>query len=677
MGARIRRRGREVGFHDPAAWVLLIAVVLLAQVALWYARLYHYNVIDDAYISFNYSKNLMLGRGIVFNPGEYVEGYTNFLWIIALTPVFMVARALHADLTTAAILFNLVIALLDLCLVYWIARRMMRRSWVPVGLAIVLCVLDNSYQGYAVSGLENHLVLLCMLGALLFALGTSPRRWLWTGILLGLANLSRPDAGLFGATFALAFALDLVRKRGDDGSSRVTRAALLGKTVAIWLLITGVWFLWRWRYYGLLLPNTFYLKVASTFDGVQRGLEYSRTFLEDRYYLPVAALLALRWVHQPIVRWLLLFVLFHMAWITYVGGDFYTGHRFFIVLLPMLYLLIARTFDGVIAMVSSHRWWKPMRRNPILVASLIGALGGASGYGLAHFTNRLMERGPYTGEYLRWSDVVDGNVRYMRWLARFVRPGSSMVVGDIGAAGFFADLSVIDALGVVDPNTSRMKVSGFGKGKPGHEKWAPREYMLSKKPTYVKWGWISGDLTGNGYYLFTDFPQGIDPDGLWIKEDLVDGRFLPETAIHFDPSEVAFWTPSGSAFATFPTQGIIHGQLGVFGHAGSYVNTFTANEGDKATGRLLSPPFALVGDKMIVRVGGGRDPDKLRVSLLIDGKRVFYATGSNRENLGRRVWDIAPYKGKQARMEVVDIATGSWGHIMVDEAVQWVSNGRK
>lgn len=34
---------------------------------------------DDAFISFRYARNLLEGHGLVFNPGEYVEGYSNFL----------------------------------------------------------------------------------------------------------------------------------------------------------------------------------------------------------------------------------------------------------------------------------------------------------------------------------------------------------------------------------------------------------------------------------------------------------------------------------------------------------------------------------------------------------------------------------------------------------------------
>ena len=53
--------------------------------ALNYAR---FAPIDDAFISFpsRYAQNLAAGNGLVFNVGERVEGYTNFLWVILLAP---------------------------------------------------------------------------------------------------------------------------------------------------------------------------------------------------------------------------------------------------------------------------------------------------------------------------------------------------------------------------------------------------------------------------------------------------------------------------------------------------------------------------------------------------------------------------------------------------------------
>lgn len=39
---------------------------------------------DDAFISFRYARNLVEGHGLVYDLGEYVEGYSNFLWVLEL-----------------------------------------------------------------------------------------------------------------------------------------------------------------------------------------------------------------------------------------------------------------------------------------------------------------------------------------------------------------------------------------------------------------------------------------------------------------------------------------------------------------------------------------------------------------------------------------------------------------
>src|SRR3954462_15635353 len=47
-------------------------------------------VTDDAFISFVYSRNLARHGQLVFNLGERVEGYTNFLWTVLLAGLMKV-----------------------------------------------------------------------------------------------------------------------------------------------------------------------------------------------------------------------------------------------------------------------------------------------------------------------------------------------------------------------------------------------------------------------------------------------------------------------------------------------------------------------------------------------------------------------------------------------------------
>ena len=58
---------------------ILVAILLIVFILLSY----HYisNSVDDTYITFRYSRNLAHGFGPVYNPGERVEGYSNFLFM--------------------------------------------------------------------------------------------------------------------------------------------------------------------------------------------------------------------------------------------------------------------------------------------------------------------------------------------------------------------------------------------------------------------------------------------------------------------------------------------------------------------------------------------------------------------------------------------------------------------
>jgi len=74
---------------------LLIGAVLCSIIGYLFlfwlsAQIFSYTI-DDAYITFRYSKNLAAGFGPTYNPGlPPVEGYTTFLWMLIMTlPHFM------------------------------------------------------------------------------------------------------------------------------------------------------------------------------------------------------------------------------------------------------------------------------------------------------------------------------------------------------------------------------------------------------------------------------------------------------------------------------------------------------------------------------------------------------------------------------------------------------------
>ncbi|GGY22377.1 glycoside hydrolase family 32 protein [Streptomyces djakartensis] len=55
------------------------------------------------------------------------------------------------------------------------------------------------------------------------------------------------------------------------------------------------------------------------------------------------------------------------------------------------------------------------------------------------------------------------------------------------------------------------------------------------------------------------------------------------------------------------------------------------------------------------------------VNLIVDGEVVRTATGSDSETLDWASFDMRPYAGKEARIQVVDRNTGGWGHVLADQ----------
>lgn len=126
---------------------------------------------------------------------------------------------------------------------------------------------------------------------------------------------------------------------------------------------------------------------------------------------------------------------------------------------------------------------------------------------------------------------------------------------------------------------------------------------------------------------------------------------------------------AGSAFKEKPSSGKVPNQQKVSGFSGKQlINTFDPS-GDGQTGVLQSLPLTINKRYLKFLVGGGNDSENTAVKLLVDGKIAETAVGKQTETLQEKTWDLKKYKGKKAVIQIVDNATGGWGHIMADQFV--------
>jgi len=174
--------------------------------------------------------------------------------------------------------------------------------------------------------------------------------------------------------------------------------------------------------------------------------------------------------------------------------------------------------------------------------------------------------------------------------------------------------------------------------------------------------------------LIQNEPKGKNPPGasffVPIRLEPGETRVIPLKFCWYVPETqmtVGSAGPkSGPAFTKKPSIGATSSQSNVSGFKGKgLVNTYDPF-GDGQTGVLTSTEFTIEKDLIRFLIGGGAQEGQTCVNLLIDDVVTLKATGKNDETLEWHEWDVSKLQGRKARIQIVDRATGGWGHINVD-----------
>ena len=277
---------------------------------------------DDAFISFRYARNLLEGHGLVYNPGEYVEGYSNFLWVLELA-VLWGAFGLRPEHTAPWLSVACTAGTLA-ALLWWVARLpgLPHRglvSWMALGLVCSSATFAVWTSG---GGLETRqftfFIVLAVVGLTLYP----ERRQVLLGVSLSLAAaaLTRPEGPLFAACCFAWYAMQRRLATGRWLPDWHTTATLVVPCVGI---VVGH-YLFRYGYYGEWLPNTYYAKYVAV--SYERGVAYlAAVALETGLYLllPLTVLSLVRSGGGLPYALPLLFIVLHMAYIARIGGGLF------------------------------------------------------------------------------------------------------------------------------------------------------------------------------------------------------------------------------------------------------------------------------------------------------------------------------------------------------------------
>jgi len=444
----------------------LLAVAL--AVFAWTAFRHWGFLVDDTFIALRYARHLVEGHGLVFNPGERVEGYTSLPFVLLGALFLKVGVEPASGLATLAALAGALTLLLTARIERTLAPP--ETHGVRVPLSVLLLLATPAFAYWSLRAMETLPFTALLLAALSVALQESrDGRWRGSGLVFALLALARPEGAYL---FLLASAALLLAEGKTSGAWRHAGRHALNAILVAGAL--GTYVAWRASYYGELLPNTFFAKVTGGPGQLATGLRYLRDFALASPLLAAALLfpiaLAARGVRMRLPSPTLALalhavVLGYVAYVVAVGADFMPFFRFFVPALPLAAVLTALVLRAVPL---------PERARGPVLASLF-ALHAAAG---------LATEQPYRAFVAHRTTLVGRRVG--EWLGERLAPDDWIAVNTAGAVPYFSRLPAIDMLGLTDAQIARRPVYIVSEGWAGHRRgWG--EYVLRRRPRSVLW----------------------------------------------------------------------------------------------------------------------------------------------------------------------------------------------
>ncbi|HEY2733532.1 MAG TPA: hypothetical protein VGI70_06085, partial [Polyangiales bacterium] len=486
----------------------LIAIAGLCHLA------YHASyTLDDAYISYRYARNFARGLGLVYNPGEYVKGYSNTLYtlLMSLPELFGKDPNRFSKLLGAGAFIGML----------FVFVREYASSAAPPERALtllLLCAGSSALSVHFMSGLETGLYSALIVAAVQRRLDEQERGGApWSALLFSLVVLSRPEGIL---VFAAMLVHDAIWRSFARGWR--PRDSLF---CALPIAVYAGELLWSLHYYGDALPQTFYAKTRETHGFADALLSLARGLLHqlrpgsylakglDAAGFGIFALAAL-----PIAlaararrRRNAAYVMVALALIVFIaraGDDWAPAFRFGVPLLPCLFLSIVEAVAVVAALFRRHQ---RLAAGLMTIALLAISLPRQRRDSIAIQAQRYVNAE---------NKLVQG-----AFFASLAEPGITLSSFDIGGQGYgAAGFDVLDAAGLVTRETV---------GCPGRAPRICAEYARLVLPQLIR---LHHNRRRDGYILKAVAKEApylsLDGAKYWIARALI---FVPSPA----PSSVA------------------------------------------------------------------------------------------------------------------------------------------
>jgi arabinofuranosyltransferase len=527
--AKVKPAVQKAGGKDNKGIVYFLLAVLC--VIFIYLCLGTKFIQDDAYITFRYVLNFIDGNGLVFNAGERVEGYTNFLWLILL----IIFSYLKFDIISLSQYLSLAFGVLVLIFTYLIsslitvgvnASLQAKKGRTSSGeqplyadllnlVPVVVLVFMGAFNYWSISGMESTMFIAFALMGIFYYLkekDTDKVNFKFPLFIL-IASLTRPE-GMFLFGLIILHKVFITVKNNWENKGNIFKVLFSKNNLisyAVFVVPTMLYILFRLSYYGYPFPNTYYAKTGFSAVYMNAGLEYLWNFLKAYMLFGIVLILPAFLLKAKESFFEISFLYFtgiiYVLYVVSVGGDVLPLHRFFLPVAPLILIL----FGKVMTVFYNYLRNNVTSGNPAAAFLVVMVL--TCGYAWYNYSNQkdAVERSTQLENGLVDKMKITGN-----WFKqKQVQKGSNLTVAatTIGAVSYFAGTKVIvvDMLGLTDETVAHnpQTIPEISEGSIG---WKERNYnagyILSRRPDYIY------------------FSTGIKPSAYGERALFTEGEFL-------------------------------------------------------------------------------------------------------------------------------------------------------
>ena len=483
---------------------------------------------DDSFISFRFVKNFVQGNGLVFNPGEHVEGYTCLLWVLLLS-VFYAAKF---SLESISQYLSLAFGVFSLVMTYFISRTFILRnnlkgeSKVSAGgegtgvlkfsnlLPVILMILTGAFNFWSISGMETTMFIAFVLLSVYCYIRIhqneasgkvlNDKLYILLPVFLVLASLTRPEGMYFFGLIVLHKIIIAFREHKKD-AFKVLFSKKNILIYALYIIPVAIHMIIRLSYYGYPFPNTAYAKTGFSSVYLSAGIDYFIGFYKAYMLYGLIVLLPLLLFKRKEnffeLSLFYLLIVFYTIYVITVGGDVLKQYRFFLPILPFTYILFSKFLVDIYFKLKNGMF--SGNSNPAFIAITVIVI--AIGY-----FNYSSEKEKIAKDVETENGLVEKMKITAGWFKQKQQQAGrplTIAATTIGAISYYSDVIVIDMLGLTDATVAHNPVSipEISQGSIG---WKERNYnvgyVLSRKPDYM---YFSTGIKPSAYAeraLFTD-----------------------------------------------------------------------------------------------------------------------------------------------------------------------------